>query len=121
MGEPVGEYLRKSSECASSAPSGVADDSLLPSENHEAIPCIERALPLKGWTRAIRVGDLVQTREEGFDAETSIKVRSQAPTLFKYSMSLILLIAFAYQCAFSEANSVNTGLDVLITSICSRT
>lgn len=45
VGEPVGEYLRESSERASSAPSGVADDSLLPSENHEAIPCIERALP----------------------------------------------------------------------------
>lgn len=46
VGEPVGEYLRReSSERASSAPSGVADDSLLPSENHEAIPCIERALP----------------------------------------------------------------------------
>ena len=30
-------------ERASSAPSGVVGDSLLPSENHEAIPCIERA------------------------------------------------------------------------------
>lgn len=41
MGELVGEYATR--ERASGAPSGVAD-SLLPSENHEAIPCIERVL-----------------------------------------------------------------------------
>lgn len=43
MGEPVGEYAMRERERASGAPSGVAGDSLLPSENHEAIPCIERA------------------------------------------------------------------------------
>lgn len=42
MGEPV-SGVRNEKERASGAPSGVAADSLLLSENHEAIPCIERA------------------------------------------------------------------------------
>jgi len=42
--EPVGEDTQRERERASGAPSGVAGDSLLLSENHEAIPCIERAL-----------------------------------------------------------------------------
>lgn len=48
-------------ERASGAPSGVVGDSLLPSENHEAIPCIERA------PRAVDVG----SRGDGIGARSS--------------------------------------------------
>lgn len=59
---------------ASDAPSGVTGDSLPRSKNHEAIPCIERALSQRGSTmesgntaprgHLTRVGDIL-LKEEG--------------------------------------------------------
>lgn len=48
-------------ERASGAPSGVVGDSLLPSENHEAIPCIER--PCTEGRRRVVVGETGSARD----------------------------------------------------------